>query len=142
MTGSIGPNSLRRPVGLTLKGSLSRGLLYRDVQVAPGGDCVVRTRAFSCSLVLSRGRSAELRIILFPDRLTAPATGEQRLSLASSSGEGNEATSTLDVDRDTPVGGADTGSLSPAPQFVILLALFMFALAAGATERRLHRPGD
>lgn len=143
ITASVGPNRLDRPVTVTLIGSLSPGLSYRDVRALHGGDCAVQAHTFSCALLLGPGARAEMWIRLLPEALSFPGAALQRLTVVSSAAPGNEVTTTLEFDNNGFE--ADEAAIAMpalATHFLILLALFMFALAAREAERRRHRPGE
>ncbi|WP_210648900.1 hypothetical protein [Nocardioides sp. SYSU D00065] len=134
LTGSIGP--AREAGEIVVRGSLTPGLRYRDVRLAPGGDCVVRTLEFRCTLDLAAGEVGGLRVVLTPDADAAPALARQQLSVTSADGRRDGVTSTLAVDPGVPGTAEARSGATYAAQFVPLLALLMFALAAHVSERR------
>lgn len=150
MRGSIGPNTGSERSILTFTGTVSKGTSYRSIIVDPGGDCAVRTTTFDCTVTLEPGTSATVEIRLYADSLNAPATVRQQLVLDSADArQSNAVTTSIDVARAnesqalaSAITRFDMSSFPGA--FLPLLALLIYALAAGVAEaerrRRLHHP--
>ncbi len=147
MRGSIGPNTGPLPSLLTFTGTVSKGTSYRSIIIDPGGDCAVHTTAFSCTVTLEPGASATVEIRLHADPLNAPATVRQQLMLDSDDPrQSNAVTTSIDLAR-----GNESQALAAAitrldmssfpGAFLPLLALLIYALAAGVAEsERRRRP--
>jgi hypothetical protein len=139
LRGTVGPNRTDQTVPLTVSGTMDRGMAYRSVLV-DGEPCTTSTLTFSCTISLPPGESAELELRVFADALNAPATARQRLSLVAPDNElDNAATITsavTDLNETTSL-AADVRSFPGS--LIVLLALFLFALAATQAERRTRR---
>lgn len=138
LSGIIGPSDADEAETVVIRGSLNTGLIYRSVSTLPNGQCTVSTRNFSCTVVLQPGQRAELTIRFIADKLNAPSSARQRVTVTSSDSSRNNSTTTT-----VPIHGASSdtavlsGLISSFPGTVLpLLALFMLALAATVTERR------
>lgn len=141
MSGTIGPNGTAKAVTVLVNGTVNKGMIYRSVSAAPGGNCIVATQNFSCTIVLEPGQSAELIIRLIADKLNAPTSARQQLTVTSSNSAQNNSTTIAVLIKNT----SDTAALAfqisafPGP-FIPLIALFLLALAATETERRKSGP--
>lgn len=137
MMAALGPNRTASSVTVLVNGTVNKGMIYRSVTADPAGDCVVATRSFSCTMVLEPGQGAELAIRLIADKLNAPDSARQQLTVTSSNAaQNNSTTVTAKVLGLSEAGGlAAQVSAFPGP-IVPLIALFLLALAATETERR------
>lgn len=138
LRGIIGPSDADTAEALLISGSLNRGLRYRSVSTTSKGQCTVSTRNFSCTVELQPGQHAQLTIRFVADKLNAPASAQQRVTVASSdSSRNNSTTTTVPIDTAGSEAAVLSGQISSFPGTVLpLLALFMLALAATVTERR------
>jgi hypothetical protein len=136
---TLGANPADKPVTLTLTGSVTRGFIYRSVQVDPAAECTVRTVTFSCTVVLPPGGTAQVTIRLLADALTAPASASQQLSVSSSAVPALDNSATVTT-RVADGSLSDTQSFAAAitdqpGTFLVLLALLLLALAATVAAR-------
>lgn len=137
--GTLGPSAGIKPITVTLAGTLNRGVRYRSVTAAPG-TCNVSTLSFSCTVTLQPGQRATLQARAIPDAIHAPAYARQQLSVTTGSATPNAYTLTTRIDRGPTEVSKLADSISNGPgTFVVLLALYLFALAAGEWERRHPR---
>ncbi len=138
--GTLGPIAATKPVTVTLSGTMNRGMLYRSVDSDPAGTCTVTNLQFTCIITLQPGQRAVLQVRVLADALNAPAYARQQLSV-SVPGDAlpNTSTQTTRINRPTEVSTL-AAAISRGPgNFLILLVLFMFALAATEYERRHPR---
>ena len=138
--GTLGPNAATTPVTVTLSGTVNRGMLYRSVDSLPAGTCVVTTLSFSCTITLQPGQQAVLQVRLLADALNAPAYARQQLTVSVPGGaQPNTVTSTTRINRPTEVSQLAKAISSGPGTFVVLLLLYLFALAATEYERQHPR---
>lgn len=137
MMATLGPNLTASSVTVLVNGTVNKGMIYRSVTADPAGECVVATRSFSCTIVLGPGQGTELTIRLIADKLNAPASANQQLTVSSSNAaQNNSMTVTAKVlGLSEAAGLAAQISAFPGP-LIPLIALFLLALAATETERR------
>ncbi|MVA74554.1 hypothetical protein GC722_00670 [Auraticoccus sp. F435] len=142
LTGRVGPNPSDEAVTVTVEGLLGRGVRYRAVTLAEEGGCSVTATRFRCRAELAPQQGATLTVHLLADAASPSPRAVHRLLVsgegaATGPGAVNAVTSVLDLTSDTP---SDTDTLStqvsdvPGP-LVVVLALFLFALAATVAER-------
>ncbi|WP_114559841.1 hypothetical protein [Desertihabitans aurantiacus] len=145
MSGRIGPNPSDETVTVTVDGHLTGGVRYRGVSLLEGGGrCSVDGDHFQCRVELGPAEEATLAIAFLADAAARSDHAVQRLHVSgdgNGAGDGpgavNAVTSVLDL-----TGGAPTDTETLARKvsefpgsFVVVLALFLFALAATLAER-------
>jgi hypothetical protein len=137
MIGTVGPNTGRRPITVSIEGRLPRGALYRNAATT-AGSCEVTRLLFRCTAILRPGRDATLVVNVLPDAVRSPRRIVQRMTTIRDGTTANALTSVITVAREP---GSATDALAaqitstPGPTLIVL-ALFLFALAATVTRRR------
>ncbi|RCK69885.1 hypothetical protein DT076_07570 [Desertihabitans brevis] len=145
MSGRIGPNPSDEIVTVTVDGHVTGGVRYREVTVlAGGGRCTVAEDRFQCQVELGPAEETTFAITFLADAAAHSDQGVHRLHVRGDgrgAGDGpgtvNAVTSVLDLTADAPT---DTEVLArEVSEFpgsvVVVLALFLFALAATLAER-------
>ena len=141
--GTLGPNAAAKPITVSLTGTLNRGVLYRSVESNPAGDCVVTTLSFSCTITLQPGQRATLQIRVLADALNAPPYARQQLSVNTGSATPNTMTQVTRVNTGPTEVSQLAKAITEGPGiFLILLLMYMYALAATEYERNHPRTDD
>lgn len=137
MIGALGPTTDSRSATVTVSGRLNRGVRYLSVAVSPDARCSLTAQHFTCTVVLSPGQRATVRLRLLADEVRGPRFARQQLQVRAGTGPVNNLTRTTRIDHgptDTATWAASIGG-GPGPVIALLL-IYLLALAAVEWERR------
>jgi hypothetical protein len=132
----VGPNRATSPLTAEIEGTLGAGLTYRAVAAAKE-PCVSAMTTFRCHITLAPGGGATVSIRLVANRGGPSRVVHQQLTVATTGAPVNALTVAIPVGAPRTDGLAAEITSTPGP-VVVLLALFLYALAAREAERRSH----